>query len=301
MAAGITRRQALQLGAAFTGAWLLRGIAAEAQHETWSVIVPPFMRGRISEAQITYLNETIPALYAGNRKVLLPLLEMLPAAIVLDTTTEMLIAHGDVTLAPEIMGEEALTLTEAQYLLTTTRFGSVATPHRGEDPVNFGRLLYIKQHPVTGYRTPPHLLLEELIHIQQDITVMRHIIYQDQLDAEDCLHGQLKGISELGAHYITDPLVGEPDYIFVLDDATHCDSAAHAVEMLAERLGTTPVTLAQALLYDVPAYHMLDAVATAQYERHIWEMVTTWRHARDAEGEVIGIAPAFQPYEADAS
>jgi len=290
----------LRLGAALGGAWLLRGTISHAQGEPWQVIVPSFMQGRIPDDHITYLNETIPALYAGNSEVLFPLLERIPAAVVVDTTTEMLISHGATTLAPEVTGDEALTLTEAQYLLTTTRFGSVATPHRGDDPANFGRLLYIKQHPVTGYRTPPHLLLEELIHVQQDITVMRHIIYSDQLDAKACLHAQLKGISELGAHYITDSLVDEPDYIFVLDDATHCDTAAHAIDLLAERLSTDPVTLARALLYDVPTYHALDAVAMSLYEKHIWEMVTTWRHARDAEGDAIGIAPAFQPYETEA-
>jgi hypothetical protein len=287
----ITRRRFLSLLLAGAAGGLAGAIPAPTVPA--AVRVPAFMRAYISPDRVAYLNAIIPALYDTFRDPLFPHLHTLPTFVVINTLTEALIQHGHVRLAADILGDEALTLLEAQHLLTTTRFGSVATPHRGIDPDRFGTVVYLKQHPKRGYRTPEHLLLEELIHVQQDITLMRHIIHQDELPAPDCLHGPLKGISELGAHNIIEDISGKQDYVFVLDDGTHCESAAHAIAQLSERLGTDEATIARALLYDVAAYRRLDALAMAQYERHPWQMVTTWRHARDDNGAVIGIAPAF--------
>ena len=41
----------------------------------------------------------------------------------------------------------------------------------------------------------------------------------------------------------------------------------------------------------------LDAVAVENYDRHIWGMITTWRHSRDENGDATGIAPAYIAYE----
>ncbi|MEO0562540.1 MAG: hypothetical protein AAF125_10520 [Chloroflexota bacterium] len=265
------------------------------------MLVPAFMADHITPEQVTYLNALIPTLHTTYRELLFPILDTLPAFVVVNTYNDTLIAHGAELITPEVLGtDEALTLFEAQYLLATTRFGSVATPHRGLTPDTFGQLVYLKQHPVTGYRTPDHLLLEELLHVQQDITIMRHIITQDDLPPQDCMHAHLKGISELAAHYITDELSGEADYLFLLDDGTMCESAAHAVKALAERLDTSDDDIVRALLYDVAAYSRLDALALRRYDRHPWEMVTTWRHVRDETGAATGIAPAFIHYDDEA-
>ena len=83
---------------------------------------------------------------------------------------------------------------------------------------------------------------------------MQHIIAQDELPPKACLHAHLKGISELGAHIIIDQLRGEADYVFLLDDGTLCETADHALGLLAERLQTDTTTLHRALLYDVNTY-----------------------------------------------
>jgi hypothetical protein len=297
----ISRRQFVTAGAALAGLWGLGNVSAGRTPPTasFSVIVPDFMVDRITQNHIDYLNETIPSLHASYRETLLPMLDKLPQVIVVNTLTETLIHHGNTLLAEDLLGDEALTLFEAQHLLITTRFGSVATPHRGDDPTQFGKLIYLKQHRDTGYRTPDYLLLEELIHIQQDITIMQYIIEQDDLDPKGCLHGPLKGISELAAHYYTDDMAGEADYVFMLDDGTHCETAADAVRLLSDRLNANDEDLVRALLYDVETYAQLDGVANANYDTHIWEMVTTWRHARDENGDAVEIAPAFIAYDTE--
>ncbi len=261
----------------------------------YQVMVPPFMTSLISDEALAYLNAIIPVLF-DTYKDLLPALDAPPPYVMLNTMNETLVNHGGVYIAQELLGGEALTLIDAQYLLATTRFGSVATPHRGKDVAMYGKVVYLKQHPQTGYYTPEHLLLEEMLHVQQDVTVMRGIIQREELDPVGCLHAQLKGISELGAHYYIEALAGEADYVFVLDDGTHCTDAADAVQQLTSRLGTDRDTLLRALLYDVNAYTELDQVAQEQDSKHIWQMITTWRHARDAEGNATAIAPAFQPF-----
>lgn len=263
--------------------------------DAYAVHLPDFLRDYISNAHLAYLNETIPALFAEYRD-LFPMLDAPPQYIVLNTLQETLIAHGNKVIAPEMLGEEALTLFDAQYLLVTTRFGSVATPHRGQDLDRFGTHIYLKQHPRTGYRTPENLLLEEIIHAQQDKTIMRGIIEREGHDPQTCLHAELKGISELGAHYYTDEMRGEADYVFVLDDGTHTESAADAIHRLAGRLGATDEQFLRAITYDATAYAELDAAAVAAHGQHIWQMVTTWRYARNADGEPTDIAPAFMPF-----
>lgn len=261
----------------------------------YAVHLPDFMRDYISDDHIAYLNDTIPALFDEYRD-LFPVLDAPPQYIVLNTLPDTLITHGSTVIAPDLLGDEALTLMDAQYLLVTMRFGSVATPHRGQDLDLFGRFIYLKQHPRTGYRTPESLLLEEIIHAQQDQTIMRAIIEREAHDPVTCLHAELKGISELGAHYYTDELRGELDYVFVLDDGTHTESAADAIHRLAARLNADDDTFLRAITYDADAYATLDAVAVADYDRHIWQMVTTWRHARSADGTATDIAPAFLPF-----
>jgi hypothetical protein len=295
------RRDFLRIlgAAALAGAGRMSTRTAAAGHEppsqrraAYEVLVPPFMTPLISAYDIAYLNDVIPGLFVAYRD-LFPMLDEPPQYIVLNTLAETLIAHGNAVIAAEQLGGEALTLSEAQYLLVTMRFGSVATPHRGTNLDLFGRYVYLKQHPRTGYRTPQPLLLEEIIHAQQDRTVMRHIIQQEALDPAMCMHGQLKGISELGAHYYTDELRGEPDYVFVLDDGTHLEDAAAALQRIAGRIGAQPETLLRAITYDAAAYAELDAGAVAQHGKHIWQMLTTWRYARDATGSATDIAPAF--------
>lgn len=296
----LSRRQFLALSTSAAAALALGNAHAgrlPPEDRPFRVIVPPFMDALLEPHHLDYLNTTLPAIYHDHQAALFPALKALPAVVVINTFNETLVHHGANLLAPEVLGAEALTLLEAQHLLRTTRFGSVATPHRGDDPANFGKLMYLKQHPETGYRTPPDLLLEELLHVQQDITVMRYIIAQNGLPAKDCLHAHLKGISELGAHIITDALRGEPDYLFLLDDGTLCETAVDALGRLAARLQTDTQTLQRALLYDVDAYAALDTVAITEHGRHIWAMVTTWRHSRDENGDATGIAPAFIAYE----
>jgi len=296
----LSRRQFITLGTGAVAAFTLGNARAgrlPPEDRPFRVIVPEFMRAFLESHHLDYLNTTIPSLYHDHQADIFPALRALPAVVVLNTFNDTLIHHGDTVLAPEVLRDEALTLMEAQHLLRTTRFGSVATPHRGDDPANFGKLMYLKQHPDDGYFTPEDLLLEELIHVQQDITIMRYIIAQDDLPPKDCLHAHLKGISELGAHLITDELRGEPDYLFLLDDGTMCETAAQALTTLADRLNTEAPTLKRALLYDVDAYAALDAVAMATHDKHIWGMVTTWRHSRDENGDATGIAPAFIAYE----
>lgn len=263
--------------------------------DAYEVILPRFMDAIISERDINYLNEIIPTLFETYRNWL-PALDAPPLYIVVNTMTEALVNYGGTHIAEDLLTDEALTLFDVQFLLVTTRFGSVATPHRGENMDIHGKYVYLKQHPQAGYNTPPHLLLEEMLHAQQDITIMRNIIEREQLDPTTCLHGQLKGISELGAHYYTDALANDVDYVFVLDDGTHCDSAEHGVRQLAKRLDTEEMTFLRAITYDLSLYNQLDKVAVSQHGKHIWEMVTTWRHARDAEGNAVDIAPAFQPF-----
>lgn len=297
----LNRRQFIALGTGATAAFALgngRAGRIPPEDRPFRVIVPDFMHAHLEPRHLDYLNTTIPALYHDHAD-LFPVLGVLPAVVVLNTLKETLIYYGGTLLAPEVLGDEALTLVEAQHLLRTTRFGSVATPHRGDDPAKFGKLMYIKQHPEMGYMTPEDLLLEELLHVQQDITIMRHIIMAEDLPPKDCLHAHLKGISELGAHVITDEMRGGADYLFLLDDGTMCETAVEALGLLAGRLNTDSDRLARALLYDVEAYVALDAVAVANHERHIWEMVTTWRHSRDENGDATGIAPAFVAYEED--
>ena len=208
-----SRREFIALGALLTlggPAVAHAGRKPPSEHDlpAYSVLVPDFLRDRVSIAATDYLNRTIPAVFDEYRH-LFPALRRPPQFIVLDTLNEVLVHHGDRLILPDALGDEALTLFEAQHLLVTLRFGSVATPHRGDDPARFGQFIYLKQHPRTGYRTPPHLLLEEMLHAQQDATVMRAIIQQDDLDARSCLHGHLKGISELGAHVYIEEIAGE--------------------------------------------------------------------------------------------
>lgn len=258
----------------------------------FAIIAPPFMDTILRDSDRNYLNTTIPQVFAEYSD-LFPILTRLPQFVVINTLSDAVIAHGDTLLAPTVLGDEALTLSEAQYLMVTLRFGSISTPHRGDDTTNFGKVIYLKQHPRYGYRTPPHLILEELIHIQQDITVMQAIIAQDQLDPQSCLHAQLKGISELGAHYYIDPIKGEPDYIFVMDDGQHADSAPDALARIGARVDAPADDVLQAITYDVDRYLALDAVAFDRENKHLWEMVTTWRHVRDASGAAVDIAPAY--------
>ena len=296
-----SRREFIALGAllAFGGTRIARaGRKPPSQHAPadYAVLVPDFLQARVSTTAVAYLNRTIPAVFDEHRH-LFPALSRPPQFIVLDTLTDVLAQHGNRTIAPERLGPEALTLFEAQHLLITTRFGSVSTPHRGDNLDLFGQFIYLKQHPRTGYRTPAPLLLEEMLHAQQDATVMRAIIQRDALDARSCLHGPLKGISELGAHAYIETMANKGDYVFVLDDGTHCESAAHGVALLAARLNAEPDALIPALLYDTDAYLALDAAAVTQHDKHLWQMVTTWRHARDENGQPTGIAPAFIPFE----
>lgn len=294
-----SRREFIALAALLTlgGPAVARaGRKPPSERVAYSVLVPDFLQRRISSASIDYLNRTIPAVFAEYRH-LFPALQRPPQFIVLDTLNEVLVQHGDRLIMPAALGDEALTLFEAQHLLVTLRFGSVATPHRGDSPEQFGQFVYLKQHPRTGYRTPPHLLLEEMLHAQQDATVMRAIIQQDGLDARSCLHSHLKGISELGAHIHIEEIAKKDDYVFVLDDMRHCDSAIHAVSLLSERLNTTPGQLTAALLYNTDAYLALDAVAVTTHDQRLWQMVTTWRHIRGPDGHSTGIAPAFIPFD----
>ncbi|MEL7233154.1 MAG: hypothetical protein AAGK74_01580, partial [Chloroflexota bacterium] len=189
----------------------------------YEIVMPDFMAGIISNRYVSYLNETIPAVFDEHRQ-LFPMMDAPPQYIVLNTENETLVHHGSEMIAPDLLGDEAMSLFDVQYLLATTRFSSVATPHRQADLDNFGKFVYLKQHPLSGYNTPPYLLLEEMLHAQQDMTVMRWIIEQEAHNPTDCLHAQLKGISELGAHIITDEMTAGPDYVFVLDDGTHCET-----------------------------------------------------------------------------
>jgi len=261
----------------------------------YEVVLPDFMADIINNDNVDYLNETIPTVFADHRD-LFPMMDMPPQYIVVNTLNETLINHGSVQIAADLLNDETMTLFEVQYLLATLRFSSVATPHRGENLDNFGKYVYLKQHPQNGYQTPEHLLLEEMIHAQQDMTVMRYIIETEEHNPTQCLHAQLKGISELGAHYFTDVMIDEPDYVFVMDDGIHCENAASAITLLAERIAVTEDTLIKALTHDVNAYTQLDAIALNAFKKHIWEMVTTWRYARDAEGNATDIAPAFMTF-----
>lgn len=261
----------------------------------FGVVVPDFMQSLIRESDIAYLNETIPRIFEEHTDWF-PALDYLPQFVVLNTLTDTLIQYGDTVLIPEVMGDEAFTLNEAQYLLTTLRFGSVATPHRSANVDNFGKAIYLKQHPRTGYRTPEHLILEELIHIQQDITLMTAIITRENHDPSLCLHAQLKGISELGAHYYIDELIGRDDYIFVMDDGTHADSAADALARMGAKVNADAEHVLQAITYDTELYLQLDEEAMTRHQQHLWQMVTTWRYARNAAGEAVDIAPAYLSY-----
>ncbi len=281
-------------GAAFTLLNPLKSGLATAD-DAYAVFVPDFLTPYIAEERAAYLSAVIPVLFETYAD-LLPLLDEPPQYIVLNTLQDTLLAHGHETIAPDGLGREALTLYEAQYLLVTERFGSVATPHRGEDLDLFGQYVYLKQHPQAGYNTPHHLLLEEMLHAQQDATVMRWIIESEAHDPVKCMHSQLKGISELGVHVFTDDLAGGPDYVFVMADGTHCETATDALTQLAEAIGADEDETLRAITYDVDAYIELDTAAVNQHDQHIWEMVTTWRHSRDADGHATGIAPAFQPY-----
>ncbi|MEM6283408.1 MAG: hypothetical protein AAF787_14545 [Chloroflexota bacterium] len=267
----------------------------EAEETPYEIVMPEFMTGIISERNITYLNETIPAVFKAHRQ-LFPMMDSPPQYIVLNTENEALVHHGGTLVAPDLLSNEAMTLFDVQYLMATTRFSSVATPHRGDNLDNFGQFVYLKQHPQKGYRPPEHLLLEEMLHAQQDMTVMRWIIEQEAHNPTSCLHAQLKGISELGAHVVTDVMTAREDYVFVLDDGTHCETAANAVGILAERLQTSIDTLSNALMHNVDAYATLDAGSMTREKKHIWEMVTTWRYSRDAGGNPIDLAPAFVPF-----
>lgn len=260
----------------------------------FAVLLPPFMDGLIDDPALAYLNTTIPSVFDEHRD-LFPMLSRPPQYIVVNTLNETLVQHGGTPVLPELLGEETLTLFEVQYLLVTMRFSSVATPHRGANVDHFGEVVYLKQHPQKGYFTPDYLLLEEMIHSQQDKTVMRHIIESEGHDPAGCLHAQLKGISELGAHFYTDPLAGDVDYVFVMDDGSHAQSAPDALQQIADRVNTDPETVLRALCYDVEAYIALDTVAMSNEEKHLWQMVTTWRYARDAEGNPTDLAPAFMP------
>jgi len=285
----------LALGSLPSGARAGRKPPSQQAAAPYAVIVPGFLAETVSSTAVDYLNTTIPAVFEEHRH-LFPALDAPPPFIVLNTLSDTLVHHGNKAVAPGHLGDETLTLFEVQHLLTTTRFGSVATPHRGASLDMFGRFIYLKQHPRTGYRTPPPLLLEEMLHAQQDATVMQAIIRRDGLDATDCLHAQLKGISELGAHYYTDALAFKSDYVFVLDDGTHCADADEGVARLAARVGATPEELLRALMHDTETLLALDAVALAEQGKPLWAMVTTWRPMRDANGDATGVMPAFMPF-----
>jgi hypothetical protein len=273
----------------------LSALAQPAADAPYAVFVPDFLAPYIPAERTTALSAVIPVLFETYAKWL-PRLDVPPQVIVLNTIQKTLMVHGHEVITPDLLGDEALTLYEAQYLLVTKRFGSVATPHRGKDLDLFGQYVYLKQHPQAGYNTPHHLLLEEMLHAQQDATVMRWIIESESHDPVTCMHSQLKGISELGAHVLTDEMAGGADYVFVMADGTHCETAADALTRLSETLGADETELLGAITHDVDTYAALDAAAIAQHNQHIWEMVTTWRYTRDAEGKATGIAPAFQPY-----
>ncbi|MFZ4815029.1 MAG: hypothetical protein ACOYL5_10885 [Phototrophicaceae bacterium] len=261
----------------------------------YAVYLPPFVTPLITPADVDYLNTTIVDAFSAHAGSF-PQLPFVPQFIVVNTLPEVLAANGSALIARKLIRAETLTLAQVQTLLVTTRFGSVSTPHRGAALKHFGRFIYIKQHPQRGYRPPAFLLLEEMLHCQQDRTIMRTIITREGLNPVTCLHSELKGISELGAHILIEPLRGEPDYVFVLDDGTHAASAADAVNRLAARFGVTDDDMTQALLYDERTYSALDAIAVGEYGKPLWQMVTTWRFARDAAGNPTDLAPAFQPF-----
>ena len=295
----MNRRQFLQTAGHLS---LASGLSAfspdtgrEPPSQLFRVHVPPFLAGVISENAITYLNTRIPYLL-GEYRDWFPLLDTPPQFIVVNTMPQILQQYGNEFVGIDFTGTEVLTLSEIQYLLVTLRFGSAATPHRGTDLKNFGKVVYLKQHPQWGYHPPDYFLLEEMIHIQQDKSIMRTIIGRESLDPVSCLHRQLKGISELGAHYLVDSLLQEFDYVFVTDDQIHCESAEHAMHILADRLNTTAPDLADALIQNASLYESFDEIAMTQYQKHIWEMITTWRYARDANGDPTNIAPAFLPF-----
>jgi hypothetical protein len=287
-----SRRQFLQLSALAVASPLFN---ATPTPPDVNLIVPDFVAPLLTERDRAYLITTLQTLHTVYRD-LFPYLPEIPAFVVLNTLPDVLLENQNVLIAPELLGREARTLADVQSLLVQTRFGSVATPHRGTDLDGFGQLIYLKQHPDYGYRPPDYLLLEELLHAQQDVTLMRHIITQDELDPTSCLHSQLKGISELGAHIIVDALRGEPDYVFLLDDGQPYETTEAAVDVLTRRFDVDVPTFTGALLYDVDTYIQLNAAAVQGYGKRLWEMVTTWRYSRDADGEATGIAPAFIPY-----
>ena len=153
----LTRRQFITLGTGAAAALALGNADAgrlPPGQQPFQLITPDFMADFLEPRHIEYFNTTIPALYNDHREDIFVVLETLPAVVIINTFNDTLIHYGDTQIAPEILGDETLTLMEAQHLLRTTRFGSVATPHRGDNPENFGKLLYIKQHPETGYITP---------------------------------------------------------------------------------------------------------------------------------------------------
>lgn len=256
------------------------------------IIIPDFAQPFVSAADIDYLQRTYSRLLTDYAP-LFPVLQGLPPLVVINTLPATLQAHANVVLVPEHVGDEALTLAQAQQLLVSTRFGSVATPHRGADTARFGAVIYVKQHPRTGYRTPDYLLLEELLHVQQDITVMRALIERDNLPPADSLHAQLKGISELGAHYYVDTLRGEPDYVFMLADGQLIEDAVLCVQRLAAEVNTSEQDLINALMYDTAAHLAIDEALRAADTPPLWQRVSTWRYARDAENNPVGLAPAF--------
>ena len=262
----------------------------------YQVMVPDFMMGILPLNALEHLNQTIPSIFQTYAEWF-PLLSLPSLFCVVNTFTETIQIHGNILIAQDILGTEALTLLEVQDLLLRKRFGSVSTPHRGADTTNFGKLIYLKQHPNNGYFTPDLLLLEEMLHAQQDISIMKAIINQDKLDPINCIHAELKGISELGAHYLLDVDLAEADYVFV-DEVGQSHTADSMMKRIATHVQTDVATLSRALLYDTESYLDLDAVAIERKGLHLWQMVTTWRHQRDAEGKSIGLGPAFIPYNA---
>lgn len=263
----------------------------------YQVMVPDFMVDILTSNALEHLNQTIPSVFQQYAEWF-PLLPVPSLFCVVNTFSETIQAHGEVLIAEEVLGKEALTLLDVQDLLLRKRFGSVSTPHRGADPANFGQLIYLKQHPNNGYFTPGLLLLEEMLHAQQDISIMKAIIKQDNLDPTNCIHAELKGISELGVHYLLDVDLAEPDYVFV-DEQGQSHTAPSIMKQIANRVHTDVPTLSRALLYDTEGYLNLDALALKEAGLHLWQMVTTWRHQRDAEGKSIGLGPAFIPYNAE--
>lgn len=261
----------------------------------YSVMVPDFMEALLPPNALDYLNRTIPDIFQTHADWL-PLMPLPSLFCVVNTFTETILAHGDNLIAEDVLGDEALTLLEVQDLLLRKRFGSVSTPHRGANTANFGKLIYLKQHPNNGYFTPELLLLEEMLHAQQDISIMQAIIARDGLDPTECIHAELKGISELGAHYLLDQGIEEPDYVFV-DEKGQSHTATSIMMRIASHAETDVTTLSRALLYDVERHLALDAVTRERSGLHLWQMVTTWRHQRDAQGKSIGLGPAFIPYD----